>query len=359
MDKLKKQEVSMNKDKKDYGKNLNIFYLSIITMVMIGLIVGIILFRFYMLGFRNTNDEKVYDQYYVLITDDPKASLWQSIYQGAYLEAQEKNILVDLLGENLGVNYSCVDLMDIAISSDVDGIMVYADESDEMKERIDLASQMGIPVVTLFNDCTLSKRCSYVGISGYDLGKEYGKKVLDVLKDKSDLNNHPLNIVVLSDAKKEDAQLSVIVSGLKEAVADEYDDNSVINVSFANVDNTNAFSAEESIRDIFMSGEVPDIVLCLNELNTTCVYQAVVDYNMVGQVNILGYYDSDIILQAIDHDVITATASIDTYQMGELSVNALEEYNELGYTSQYSPANVTIIDSENISRYYKGGAANE
>ena len=351
--------IIMRKQTKTKETNINNIYIAIIMLVVVALIIGIMLFRFYMLGFRNTSDEQEFDQYYVLLTDDPQSSLWQSIYQGAYLEGQEKNIYVDLLGENLGTQYSCNELMDIAISSAVDGIIVYADESEEMKDKINLATQMGIPVVTILNDCNLSNRCSYVGIGGYNLGREYGKEVAGIVNEKKNAGANKLNVVILADSEGEDTRSSVFVSGIKDVLAGEYGDDTVVDITFAKVDNTNAFSAEESIRDIFISNEVPDILMCLNELNTTCAYQAVVDYNMVGQVDILGYYDSDIILQAIDHKVINSTISIDTYQMGQACVEALQEFHELGYTSQYIPANVQIIDSENISFYYKGGVDSE
>ena len=100
-----------------------------------------------------------------------------------------------------------------------------------------------------------------------------------------------------------------------------------------------------------MEQEIPDIIICLNELNTTCVYQAVVDYNRVGEVSILGYYDSDTIINAIDRNVIYATVSIDTRQMGEFCIDALREYYELGYTSQYFTADITLIDKNNVDQY--------
>ena len=59
------------------------------------------------------------------------------------------------------------------------------------------------------------------------------------------------------------------------------------------IDDSTTFSVEESIRKIFLEEDVPDIIICLNELNTTCVYQTVVDYNKVGEVRILGNYTSD------------------------------------------------------------------
>ena len=130
-------------------------------------------------------------------------------------------------------------------------------------------------------------------------------------------------------------------------------------MSQVSINDSNAFAAEEAIRDLFMGEEVPDIIICMNELNTTCVYQAVVDYNKVGQVNILGYYDSDTIIRGIDRNVIYATVSIDTEQMGAFCIDALTEYNELGYTSQYFTADVKLINKDNVSAYLGGGEDDE
>ena len=37
---------------------------------------------------------------------------------------------------------------------------------------------------------------------------------------------------------------------------------------------------------------------------TECVYQALIDYNQVGNVKVIGFYYSDVILDAIDKEII-------------------------------------------------------
>ena len=343
-------------NKKSEGKNIRIFYFLTIMLTFIVLIIGFVAFRFYASGLHSNQAEHVYDRYYVMITDDPRSSFWQSVYKGALDRGIENNVYVELLGSTLSEDYSTLELMDIAISSHPDGIMVYADESEEMLERINLASASGIPVVTLYNDSTLSKRCSFVGIGGYNIGREYGKLIKRIVLDERRNGNerNEADIAVLTDStQSEDALFSVIVSGLQETLATGKDIDFSYNISFVNVDNTNAFSAEESIRDIFAQDDIPDILVCLNEQNTTCLYQAVVDYNKVGKVSILGYYDSPTILNAILHNVVYATASVDTYNMGQFCTDALEEYNLLGNTSQYFTTELTIIDSNNIAFHLK------
>lgn len=347
-----------------------------LLLLIITTFAGILVFSFYINHFTTESDASQYDKYYIMIAEDTNSSLWQSIYEGAYEAGLNENSYVDLLNGSFDNNYSKEDLMRIAIASEVDGIIVAADESAEMTDLINEASAQGIPVVTLYGDNTQSERCTFVGIGSYDLGREYGREVLEIVQEKIftetevqlDTENNiiistdissPVKVMVLVNAYAQDSGQNILCSGIQETIEKEKRDEMEIELSLVSIDDTNAFSVEESIRDIFMEEELPDIIVCLNELNTTCVYQAVVDYNKVGQVNILGYYDSETIIKAIDRNVIYATISIDTMQMGKYCVDALTEYNTFGNTSQYFIADIALINKENVVLYLDGEAENE
>lgn len=67
----------------------------------------------------------------------------------------------------------------------------------------------------------------------------------------------------------------------------------------------NKFDIEEAIRTIFQSPEgPPQILVCMDEVTTECAYQAMIDFNMVGEVKIIGYYVSDTIREAVDKGLI-------------------------------------------------------
>lgn len=339
------------------------YLLMTVLLIVITTIVGVFVFSFYINQFTKKMDSSQYDKYYVMIADDTNSSLWQSIYEGAYETGIAGNSYVDLLNGSFDNNFSREDLMRIAIASEVDGIIVAADESTEMTELINEAAEQGIPVVTLYADNTQSNRCSFVGIGSYDLGREYGKEVLEIAQASaamiSGTKERPLKVMVLVNAYAQDSGQNILCSGIQETIEKDKQEDMEIEMALVSIDDTNAFSVEESIRDIFMNEELPDIIVCLNELNTTCVYQAVVDYNKVGQVNILGYYDSETIINAIDRNVIYATISIDTRQMGKYCVEALTEYNTFGNTSQYFITDIDLINKENVSLYLGGKTEDE
>ena len=90
------------------------------------------------------------------------------------------------------------------------------------------------------------------------------------------------------------------------------------------------------------------MLICLDKLSTTSACQAVVDYNKVGEVEIIGCYSSDAILQAIQKNVLQATVAFDTKGMGEECITAMTEYWKDGHVSEYKPVSVSLITSENI-----------
>ena len=121
---------------------------------------------------ENQNNE-YFDKHYVLITDDRDTMFWQSVYEGANEFGNANGAYVELLGNNLNENYNATDLMKIAIASNVDGIIIDADESVGMTQQINKAIESGIPVVTTFHDNTNSRRISYVGMSNYNIVIKY------------------------------------------------------------------------------------------------------------------------------------------------------------------------------------------
>lgn len=361
------------------GLTLLPVFLSVICVVFT-VVMAVYVLWFYQGGYQEETAGAIYDRYYIMITQDDKSSFWQSVYQGACERALQENVYVDWLGNDQFQDYSVEEQMEIAIASGVDGIIVTADESDEMTALIDRAAAQDIPVVTLYGDNTRSARCSFVGVGSYNLGREYGRQALEIVRERlagtremrvfvkqtenvSDREleeeyvvvgsaARPIRVTLLVNSYANSLDQNIIYSGIQEAIEQDRGET-IIELSLRSVDDTNAFSVEESVRDIFMEGDIPDILVCLNELNTTCAYQAVVDYNKVGTVSILGHYVSDTILNAIDRNVIYATVDIDTPQMGGFCIDALQEYHDLGYTSQYFTADISLISRDNVDEYLR------
>lgn len=54
------------------------------------------------------------------------------------------------------------------------------------------------------------------------------------------------------------------------------------------------------MRSLFQNPQGPaDIIVCMDEVDTEAVYQAVIDYNSVGKTQVIGYYKSRAALEAV------------------------------------------------------------
>ncbi len=154
---------------------------------------------------------------------------------------------------------------------------------------------------------------------------------------------NPKIYILVEDIATESMQ-NLITLAIRDSISGVTEE-ALPEIELIGIDTSDAFSAEERIRDIFIDVQnLPDIMVCLNSIYTQCTYQAAVDYNRVGDVKILGYYSTDTILDAIEKQIIYSTVEVDTEEMGVQSVRALAEYEETGYASSYIPIKTWVID---------------
>ena len=287
---------------------------------------------------------ETYDYHYAMITDEEDSDFWDKVYESAKETGMKHHVYVERFGSGLSVEYTKNELVELAIQASVDGMILPGDEEEETIELLDRAVEAGIPVVTVQTDCSGSLRQCFVGTNNYNLGQDYGKQIAEIWKKKETGNEEPVHVLVLMDEDRVDTSQNLILLGLRETAKKFLGEGQVVDTEL--IDNTGSFRSEESIRDIFLNrSELPDIMVCLNEINTRCAFQAAVDYNKVGSVQILGYYDSDAILDAVAKEIVYATFAPDTEQMGQDCVLALDEYVRTGYTNGYMAVDTALITS--------------
>ncbi len=288
-------------------------------------------------------DFNQYSRLYAYIAEDPDSQLSNRIYKEISEYAQETDCYVEMTGRDLSTSYSKADRINIAISSKVDGIILEGDDSEETAELIEKATANGIPVVTVLTDCVGSSRKSFVGLNNYTLGTEYGEELTAISKDNQ---NKALDVLILLD--RDDGNADDII----HAAIQEYATGRSIFLTSSVVDTTTPFTSQEDVMNVLDSLEkIPDVIICLNDRTSESVYQCVVERNLVGQTTILGYFDSETILKAIDKGSVYATFAIEANVVAKHCVNALNEYNDSGFVSEYYSSNYVLINSANISNY--------
>jgi len=321
--------------------------MSLISSIAVGCIIILIGMMFYknrIAGIisADTANYHTYQYHYAIISEESDAPFWEAIYQGALEKGMEQDAYVEKMGDKLLSSYNLKDLMKIAIASKVDGIILEPNGEEDISDLINKAAEAGIPVVTVLTDAPESRRISYVGINSYNQGQMYGKQVLELIQQ----GRKKITVLLSSDNK--DIRQNTIYAGISEAVA-----GLDVELGYAVINTHNPFSAEEEIRELVMSQKPPDVLVCLTATDTRNAYRALVDYNKLGDITIIGYYDDDMILRAIQMKNIHSTMIIDAKQMGALCVEALTEYIQAGQVSDYFSVDISIINESNIKEYLK------
>ena len=317
----------------------------VVLVLFLATVAGLIYYR-EMIRKLGEVREEVFNEYprlYAYIADDPDSQLSNRIYKEISEYAVEHDCYVEMTGQNLSTSYSKADRMNIAISSKVDGIILEGDDSEETARLVDKATANGIPVVTVLTDCQTSSRKSFVGLNNYSLGSEYGDQLAAIGEEQK---KYPLTALILLDRDDGNAD-DIIHAAIQQAVVGR-------SVSFTSaiVDTSSPFTSEESIMNIIDGiDKMPDVIICLNDRTTESAIQCVVEKNLVGKTTILGYYSSDTILKAIDRGSVYATFTIETKTVARQCVNALNEYNNTGFVSEYNPANYIMINRDNVADY--------
>ncbi|MCR5415847.1 MAG: substrate-binding domain-containing protein [Pseudobutyrivibrio sp.] len=285
-----------------------------------------------------------YDSYLVLIASDDKSDFWQQVFQGARDYGEEHGIYVDMISDNVNIVYTKQELFEMAIASGCDAILMEGDDSPETKQLLDKAKDEGISVITLQSDVDSADRVSYISVNNYSIATLYAKELIDDLAYKK-------QVMVIAGADRDSGDVQSFVTNVQEALINSLNGESVPEFLVKQVENNETFATEEYVQNLFKDNEVTPVIICLDEVSTTCVYQAMVDYNMVGQIKLYGFYQSDTILTGIKQKVIDSSVTVDAIGMGQAAVDAFIEYRDTGYVSDYINVNPGVINFENVDDY--------
>ena len=292
---------------------------------------------------NNIEEAKVYKYHCAFISGDSEDPLSKSIYEGAKEAGEKAGIYVEYFGENLSLNYKEDELLKIAIASKVDAIILKGAGSTSIERLIDQAMAQGIAVVTVSEDDMDSKRCSFVGINKFRMGYDLCAQALSERKTERG------KMMVLFDQAAGNPDNTVAISGTKKYL-DENSGDYILETQV--IDSSESYNVEEQIRMLLRgASERPDIVICTSLAQTQCVYQTLVDLNIVGDVEVVGFYYTQPIIEAIEKGIIQATYVIDAAEMGRQAVNSINEFKQYGYVSDYVSVEAQIINSKNVGQW--------
>lgn len=270
--------------------------------------------------------------------DDP---FWLSVKKGVEKAAEEFNIAVEFnwpSGANADEPAKCLDM---AILSNVDGIVTYTWDEEVTGELINKGADKGIPIVTISTDAKTSRRAAFVGVNTYSAGIEMGKMLIEATGGKGDA------VVLVSNEETGGPVVqNLMIAGMTDAL--KYTPE--LKLKTVEYNHANFVSLEDTIKDLLTNEPGLDAIISTNEKDTTLIAQRLIDLNKVNY-SIIGYGDTPEILRYIDSEVIFGTVSADHEQMGYDAVKALTDLRNEGRTDAYFTVNTHLITKSNVADY--------
>lgn len=311
---------------------------SVLSSICIFSVIVVLVFSSFLPEIRRRNQAdaktgEVFSWHLKLLTEHGDDPFWRAVVAEATSAAILNDCLVEEFPEDYYRRYGLAELIDIAVLQEVDAILIEADQSEAVAAALERAHEKGIWVITLLGDAPDSGRDVSIAVNNYQLGRQYGEAILGL----DDVETVTVLLSEISNARQE-----LIYSSISETLT-----QSGIAVS-ARVVRGDSFSSEREIHSILtLETPRPDVLLCLNAEDSLRAAQILVDYNAVGQIAVIGYYDAAEILQAVGKGILHATVSLDAASVGLAAVESFLNLERYGRASEYQVIQTRMIDARN------------
>ncbi|WP_084667187.1 sugar-binding protein [Thermanaeromonas toyohensis] len=320
------------------------------SLIILGVLLTLVLIlKIYVIGPRTFSsvtqplfNNSIPKYHFYLVAPNSVDPFWREVYRGASEAASLYNLALEFSAPRFNNSEEEIKYLDMAITARVDGIITHVSYATDFTRLIDKAYSRGIPVITIDNDAKESKRKAFVGANSFVLGEQAGRLMVQATAGKANIA-----IIVSNDGQKDVIYQNLKLNGFLNALR-EHPDMKIVDIYTSKL---GILSAEEITQSILNHHPPIDAIYCMDSVDTLGVAQAIVDFNRVGDIKIVGYGDTPEILRYIERGIIYGTVMNDPYKMGYESIKALLEIKEKDNTSTFIDTGVKIITKENVNRY--------
>jgi ribose transport system substrate-binding protein len=258
---------------------------------------------------------------------------FNSIKQGAMDCAQELNCTI---------SFYQVDLDQISLEmmpfSGMDGVALYPHVADDsFRELMKPLWASSLPLVYLEHNLSRSSTY-YVGTNSFEVGNKIGELVRAKEEDS-------LSCALVFSEKSPGllADRTLVEMGFRQILGDRF----LREIYFEQTDR-NPLDAENLVYRLLKEHPNLDTLIFTDPKDTLAAVQVIVDRNLVGKVDIIGFGDDPAILDNISRGIISGTLVRDPYRIGYSAVEILKGISERGNASAYVDIGIRLISPVNI-----------
>jgi ribose transport system substrate-binding protein len=227
--------------------------------------------------------------------------------------------------------------LEMASYTGVDGIIVCPYLEDALARRqLDKLAQ--IPVVIINHNIPNDQPWPFIGVNNFDVGRRIGMlsgnaggasiRLAMVYSDKSPGIYGERELVEMGIAAALEDRLAAPITGFRT--------------------NLNPLDAEELLYRLFRGNPDINTIVFTDPSDTIAAAQTLVDMNLVGRVQVIGFGADPGIEENIRKGVISSSIAINSVRIGYEAVKSLTALRRTGYTAASVDTGVKIIDRNTL-----------
>ncbi|MCL2472420.1 MAG: substrate-binding domain-containing protein [Treponema sp.] len=282
--------------------------------------------------------------HFSLYIPDNRNSFFEGIIQGAEQAAAELKSAISIHSIDPAKNE-----LVFAAFTGVDGVIVcpYLDDA-VARQQLEILRENQMPAVLINHNLPSEQPWPFIGINNYELGRRIG---LALPESSGDSSGKVRMAVVYSDkAPGIYTERELVEMGISASLGDRLS-GSIVRYKT----NLNPLDAEELLLSIFRNqGDSSDDSggqggLAINTIvftdpdDTIAAAQTLVDMNLVGQIQIIGFGADPGVVESLKKGIISASVVINPERIGYEAVRSLADLRTSGYTSTSIDTGIEII----------------
>ena len=268
--------------------------------------------------------------HFSLYIPDNRTSFFDGIIRGAEQAASELDSAVSIHSIDPAKNE-----LEIAAFTGVDGVIVcpYLDDALARRQLEKLKAHQ-MPAVLINHNLPSDQPWPFIGINNFDLGRRIGL----ILPDSPEKIG--LAVVYSDKAPGIYTERELVEMGIS-ASSGERLSGSIMRFRT----NLNPLDAEALLVNIFRGTNGPAIntIVFTDPEDTIAAAQTLVDLNLVGQIQIIGFGADPGVIESLRKGIVSASVVINPERIGYEAVHSLAELRTTGYTSASIDTGIEII----------------
>lgn len=273
----------------------------------------------------------------VLILDPSKGDYWKTIRMGAEAAAKEFNVNMSIASpEGADDITGHIELVNQAIKNGADGMVLAANDFKAFTGVTEQAASKDIPVITIDTEADSPKVKSYIGINNYEAGQKAGKKLIELVGERS-------RILVMS-FEKEAKSPNQRELGLYEELA-KYPQVEIAGKEYCYSDPK---LCGELTEKLLLADQRIDGLVALNTISSIGAAAAIQKLGLTGKVKVITFDTTLENIGFLQDGVIQATIIQNPFIMGYLGVKYIVEAINGKKIPDFVDTGTKVIDQENM-----------